>query len=49
MALKELRALQLSNRNAEDAAYYPDPCPDVDLTACPPHARKKTHKDGTPY
>jgi hypothetical protein len=74
MALKERRAPQLCNRNAEDTAYYPDsdsdsdsdsdpdpdPDPDSDsdsdpdsdsdsdLTARPPHARKKTHKDGTP-
>jgi hypothetical protein len=80
MALKERRAPQLCNRNAEDTAYYPDSDsdsdpdpdpdpdsdsdsdsdsdpdpdsdsdsdPDPDLTARPPHARKKTHKDGTP-
>ena len=40
--------LEISNRDAEDTAYYPDP--DVDLIASPPHARgKMTHKDGTPY
>jgi hypothetical protein len=47
MALKELRPLQSCNRNAEDTAYYPEP--DVDPTARTPHARKKTHKDGTRY
>jgi len=40
--------LEVSNRNVEDSAYYPDP--DVDLMANPPHARgRMTHKDGTPY
>ena len=40
--------LEISNRDAEDTAYYPDP--DVDLIVSPPHARgKMTHKDGTPY
>jgi hypothetical protein len=40
--------LEISNRNAEDTAYYPDP--DVDLIASPLPARgKMTHKDDTPY
>jgi uncharacterized cupin superfamily protein len=40
--------LEMSNRDAEDTAYYSDP--DVDLVANPPHARgKMTRKDGTPY
>jgi uncharacterized cupin superfamily protein len=39
--------LEVSNRDAEDTAYYTDP--DVDLIASPPHARgKMTRKDGTP-
>ncbi len=39
--------LEVSNRDAEDTAYYPDP--DVDLVASPPHARgRMTRKDGTP-
>ena len=39
---------RISNRDAEDTAYYPDP--GVDLFASPPHARgKMTHKDGSPY
>ena len=38
----------ISNRDAEDAAYYTDS--GVDLIASPPHAREKmTRKDGTPY
>jgi uncharacterized cupin superfamily protein len=40
--------LELSNRDAEDTAYYTDA--DVDLIASPPHARgRMTRKDGTPY
>jgi uncharacterized cupin superfamily protein len=40
--------LEISNRDAEDTAYYPDP--EVDLMANPPHARgRMTRKDGTPY
>jgi uncharacterized cupin superfamily protein len=40
--------LEVSNRDAEDTAYYTDT--DVDLVASPPHARgKMTRKDGTPY
>lgn len=40
--------LEISNRDAEDTAYYPDA--DVDLVANPPSARgKMTRKDGTPY
>jgi uncharacterized cupin superfamily protein len=40
--------LEISNRDAEDTAYYTDP--EVDLIASPPHARgKMTRKDGTPY
>ena len=40
--------LEISNRDAEDTAYNPDP--DDDLIVNPPHARgKMTHKDGTPY
>ena len=39
--------LEVSNRDAEDTAYYSDP--DVDLVANPPHARgKMTRRDGTP-
>ena len=38
----------ISNRDAEDTAYYTDS--EVDLIAGPPHARgKMTRKDGTPY
>ena len=38
----------ISNRDAEDTAYYTDP--GVDLLASPPHARgKMTRRDGTPY
>ena len=38
----------ISNRDAEDTAYYTDS--EVDLIASPPHAREKmTRKDGTPY
>lgn len=40
--------LEISNRDAEDTAYYTDA--DVDLIANPPHARgRMTRKDGTPY
>jgi uncharacterized cupin superfamily protein len=40
--------LEISNRDAEDTAYYTDA--DVDLIASPPHARgRMTHKDGTPW
>jgi len=40
--------LEVSNRDAEDTAYYSDA--DVDLIASPPHARgQMTRKDGTPY
>lgn len=40
--------LEVSNRDAEDTAYYSDA--DVDLIANPPHARgRMTRKDGTPY
>jgi uncharacterized cupin superfamily protein len=40
--------LEISNRDAEDTAYYTDP--EVDLIASPPQARgKMTRKDGTPY
>jgi len=40
--------LEISNRDAEDTAYYPDP--EVDLMHSPPHARgRMTRKDGTPY
>jgi uncharacterized cupin superfamily protein len=37
--------LEISNRDAEDTAYYPDP--DVDLLASPPDGRM-TRKDGSP-
>src|SRR5712664_694485 len=38
----------ISNRDAEDTAYYRDS--EVDLIASPPHARgKMTRKDGMPY
>ena len=38
----------ISNRDAEDTAYYTDP--EVDLIASPAQARgKMTRKDGTPY
>jgi uncharacterized cupin superfamily protein len=40
--------LEVSNRDAEDTAYYSDA--DVDLIWNPPHARgRMTRKDGTPY
>jgi|SRR5579872_198131 len=40
--------LEVSNRDAEDTAYYPDP--DVDMIANPPTARGRlVRKDGTPY
>jgi uncharacterized cupin superfamily protein len=40
--------LEISNRDAEDTAYYTDA--EVDLIANPPHARGvMTRKDGTPY
>jgi uncharacterized cupin superfamily protein len=40
--------LEVSNRDADDSAYYSDP--DVDLTWSPPHARgRMTRRDGTPY
>jgi uncharacterized cupin superfamily protein len=40
--------LEISNRDAEDTAYYSDP--EVDMIASPPHARGRlTHRDGTPY
>lgn len=40
--------LEISNRDAEDGARYPDP--DVDLEWNPPHARGRfTRRDGTPY
>jgi uncharacterized cupin superfamily protein len=40
--------LEISNRDAEDTAYYTDA--EVDLIANPPHARgAMTRKDGTPY
>jgi uncharacterized cupin superfamily protein len=40
--------LEVSNRDAEDTAYYSDA--DVDLIWNPPHARgRMTCKDGTPY
>ncbi|MGH8140219.1 MAG: cupin domain-containing protein [Steroidobacteraceae bacterium] len=39
--------LEISNRDAEDSAYYSDP--DVDLMANPPNARGRfTRRDGTP-
>ncbi len=40
--------LEISNRDAEDRAYYTDP--DVDLMWNPPHARgRMTRRNGTPY
>jgi uncharacterized cupin superfamily protein len=40
--------LEVSNRDAEDSAYYSDP--DVDLAWSLPHARGRiTHRDGSPY
>jgi probable addiction module antidote protein len=40
--------LEISNRDAEDTAYYTDP--EVDLIASPAQARgKMTRKDGTPH
>jgi uncharacterized cupin superfamily protein len=40
--------LEISNRDAEDTAYYTDA--DVDLTWSPAHARgRMTRKNGTPY
>jgi uncharacterized cupin superfamily protein len=40
--------LEISNRDAEDTAYYTDA--DVDLTWNPPHARDRmTRKNGAPY
>ena len=45
---KPMQHLEISNRDAEDTAYYTDP--EVDLIASPPYARgKMTRKDGTPY
>ena len=39
--------LEVSNRDAEDTAYYSDP--DVDLIANPPYARGHfARRDGTP-
>jgi uncharacterized cupin superfamily protein len=39
--------LEISNRNAEDTAYYSDP--DVDLVHSPPNARgRMTRRDGSP-
>ena len=44
----EAEYLEISNRDAEDTAYYPDP--EADLIASPPQARgKMTRKDGTAY
>jgi len=45
---KYVACLEISNRDAEDTAYYRDS--EVDLIASPPHARgKMTRKDGMPY
>jgi uncharacterized cupin superfamily protein len=42
------RHLEVSNRDAEDSAYYTDS--DVDLTWSPPHARGRyTRRDGMPF
>ena len=43
-----VRYLEMSNRDSQDMAYYPDP--EVDLIWSPPeHRGKFCHRDGTPY